>query len=48
MTKTIISAEKYKREHIEDFKNSVITNKDPVKSILRSVKDIAYNPDVKL
>ena len=47
MTQTIRSAEKYKREHIEDFKNSVVTNKDPVKSILRSVKDIAYNPDVK-
>ena len=47
MAKTIISAEKYKKEHIEDFKNSVITNKDPVKSILLSVKDIAYNSNVK-
>ena len=47
MSKTIISTEKYKKEHIEDFKNSIITNKDPVKSILLSVKDIAYNPDVK-
>jgi pyruvate kinase len=47
MTQTIISTEKYKREHIEDFKNSIITNKDPVKSILMSVKDIAYNPNVK-
>ena len=47
MTKTIISAEKYKKEHIEDFKNSIVANKDPVKSILLSVKDIAYNPDVK-
>ena len=47
MTQTIISAEKYKSDHIEDFKNSIITNKDPVKSILISVKDIAYNPDVK-
>ncbi len=47
MTKTIISTEKYKREHIEDFKNSIITNKDPVKSILLSVKDIAYNSNVK-
>ena len=47
MSQTIISAEKYKREHIEDFKNSIITNKDPVKSILLSVKDMAYNPDVK-
>ena len=47
MAKTILSTEKYKREHIEDFKNSIIANKDPVKSILLSVKDIAYNPDVK-
>ena len=47
MYKTIISAEKYKKEHIQDFKNSIITNKDPVKSILLSVKDMAYNPDVK-
>ncbi|MDC1093139.1 pyruvate kinase [Pelagibacteraceae bacterium] len=47
MTKTIISTEKYKKQHIEDFKNSIIANKDPVKSILLSVKDIAYNTDVK-
>ncbi len=47
MTDTILSTEKYKREHIEDFKNSIISNKDPVKSILLSVKNIAYNPDVK-
>ncbi len=47
MTKTIISAEKYKKEHIEDFKNSVTTNKDPVKSILLSVKNITYNSNVK-
>ena len=47
MTQTILSTEKYKREHIEDFKNSIIANKDPVKSILLSVKDMAYNPDVK-
>ena len=47
MAKTIISTEKYKKEHIEDFKNSIITNKDPVKSILLSVKDIAYNTNVK-
>ena len=47
MTQTIFSAEKYKKEHIEDFKNSIIAKKDPVKSILLSVKDIAYNPDVK-
>ena len=47
MTQTILSTEKYKREHIEDFKNSIVTNKDPVKSILLSVKDMAYNPYVK-
>ena len=47
MTKTIISTEKYKKKHIEDFKNSIIANKDPVKSILLSVKDIAYNTNVK-
>ena len=47
MTQTILSTEKYKRQHIEDFKNSIISNKDPVKSILLSVKDIAYNTDVK-
>ncbi len=47
MAQTILSTEKYKKQHIEDFKNSIILNKDPVKSILLSVKDIAYNPDVK-
>ena len=47
MTKTILSTEKYKRQHIEDFKNSIISNIDPVKSILLSVKDIAYNTNVK-
>ena len=47
MSKTIISTEKYKKEHIEDFKNLIIANKDPVKSILLSVKDIAYNTNVK-
>jgi pyruvate kinase len=47
MTKTILSSEKYKKQHIGDFKNSIIANKDPVKSVLFSVKDIAYNPDVK-
>ena len=47
MAKRIISTEKYKEEHIEDFKTSIIANKDPVKSILLSVKDIAYNTNVK-
>tara|TARA_Y100000996_G_scaffold412746_1_gene399536 strand:- start:78 stop:1490 length:1413 start_codon:yes stop_codon:yes gene_type:complete len=47
MTQTILSTEKYKRQHIGDFKNSIISNKDPVKSILLSVKDVAYNANVK-
>jgi len=47
MTKTIISTEKYKKEHIEDFKNKIDAKKDAIKSILLSVKDIAYNPSVK-
>jgi len=47
MAQTILSTEKYKKAHIEDFKNSIISNKDPVKSILLSVKDIAYNQNVK-
>ena len=47
MIKTIISTEKYKKKHIEDFKNSIIANKDPVKSVLMSVKNMAYNPRIK-
>ena len=47
MFKTIVSTEKYKREHIEDFKNSIETKTDPFKSIVLSVKDLAYNPSVK-
>ncbi len=47
MVKTIISTEKYKKEHIEDFKNSIDVKKDPIKSIVLSVKDLAYNPSVK-
>ncbi len=47
MTQTILSTEKYKKQHIDDFKNSIITNKDPVKSILLSVKNMAYNQNVK-
>ena len=34
MTETILSTEKYKREHIEDFKNSIFSDNDPVKSCL--------------
>ena len=47
MFKTIISAEKYKKEHIDDFKNKIDAKKDPIKSIVLSVKDLAYNPSVK-
>ena len=47
MTKTIISTERYKKDHIEDFKNKIDAKKDPVKSIVLSVKDLAYNPSVK-
>ncbi len=47
MSQTILSTEKYKKQHIEDFKNSIVSNKDPVKSILLSVKDMAYNSNVK-
>ena len=47
MYKTIISTEKYKKQHIEDFKNKVDIKKDPRKSVVRSVKDLAYNPTVK-
>ncbi|MDA1197534.1 MAG: pyruvate kinase [Proteobacteria bacterium] len=47
MNKTIISTEKYKKDHIEDFKNKVDIKKDPIKSIVLSVKDLAYNPNVK-
>ena len=47
MSKTIISTEKYKKEHIQDFKNKIDAKKDPVKSIVLSIKDLAYNPSVK-
>ena len=47
MTKTILSTEKYKKEHIEDFKNKIDAKKDPIKSIVLSVKDLAYNPSIK-
>ena len=47
MTKTIISTEKYKKEHIEDFKSNIDAKKDPIKSIVLSVKDLAYNPSIK-
>lgn len=47
MSDTIISTEKYKKQHIADFKNKVSINKDPRKSVVLSVKDLAYNPTVK-
>ncbi len=47
MSETIISTEKYKKQHIGDFKNKVNINKDPRKSVVLSVKDLAYNPTVK-
>ena len=47
MNKTITSTEKYKKQHIEDFKNKVDIKEDPRKSVVRSVKDLAYNPTVK-
>jgi|TARA_B110000027_G_scaffold106947_1_gene113727 pyruvate kinase len=47
MSDTIISTEKYKKQHIGDFKNKVNINKDPRKSVVLSVKDLAYNPTVK-
>jgi pyruvate kinase len=47
MRDTIISTEKYKKQHIGDFKNKININKDPRKSVVLSVKDLAYNPTVK-
>ena len=34
-------------EFIEDYKNTIDAKNDPVKSIILSVKDLAYNPNVK-
>ena len=42
-----MSTEKYKKQNIEDFKNKVNINQDPRKSVVLSVKDLAYNPTVK-
>ena len=47
MFKTIVSTEAYKKEHIEDFKSSIEVKRDPIKSIVLSIKDLAYNPSVK-
>ena len=47
MSDAIVSTEKYKKKNIEDFKNKVNINQDPRKSVVLSVKDLAYNPTVK-
>jgi pyruvate kinase len=47
MNRTVVSTEKYKKQHIEDFKNKVDIKKNPRKSVVQSVKDLAYNPIVK-
>ena len=47
MSEAIISTEKYKKQNIGDFKNKVDINQDPRKSVVLSVKDLAYNPTVK-
>ncbi len=43
MKKTIISSEKYKREHVISFKSKTKIFHDPVKAIALAIKDIAYN-----
>ena len=47
MSKTILSTEKYKKKHIDEFKSSIDAKKDTMKSIMLSVKDLAYNSSVK-
>ena len=47
MQKTIVSTERYKKQHIGDFKNEVDIKTNPRKSIVLSIKDLAYNPLVK-
>ena len=47
MSKTILSTEKYKKQHIDEFKSSIDAKKDTMKSIMLSVKDLAYNSSVK-
>lgn len=47
MKKTIVSTEKYKKEHITFFKNSTRINHEPVKAIASAIKDIAYNIKVE-
>ena len=47
MSKTILSTEKYKKQHISEFKSSIDAKKNIMKSVVLSVKDLAYNPRVK-
>ena len=47
MSKTILSSEKYKKQHISEFKSSIDAKKNIMKSVVLSVKDLAYNPRVK-
>jgi pyruvate kinase len=47
MRKTILSTERYKKEHVTNFKSSTNINNDPVRAIALAIKDIAYNIKVK-
>ena len=47
MRKTIVSTEKYKKEHISLFKSKTKINNEPVKAIALAIKDIAYNIKVE-
>ena len=47
MYKTIVSTERYKKQNIGDFKNTIDIKTNPRKSIVLSIKDLAYNPIVK-
>jgi pyruvate kinase len=47
MKKTIVSTEKYKKEHISLFKSKTKINNEPVKAIALAIKDIAYNIKVE-
>ena len=47
MQKTIVSTEKYKKEHISLFKSKTKINHEPVKAIALAIKDIAYNIKVE-
>ncbi len=46
MKKTIVTTEKYKKEHIEQFKSSIKTKGDLLKSMILSIKDLAYNQKI--